>query len=313
VSFFLAGGFPMVFVLVFGGVAILSAARYALAPAARGAGPTLAYCGAVACVSIAGTAVDLVAVARTIATPAARRRRAGDVPGGRRLRGVVTADPRVLAGGGRAVGDRGGRAAGGGVSEAHLAAARRRGVGEGLLRALAAVERRLFVEAPDDVVDQDGPAPLGGGHHQAEPSFLAWMAELAGVGPGRSAVVLGAGAGYLVALAGSAGADAAGVERDDALAAKARARGLRVETGDAWAWAPARPVDAVLVGAAVSTVERWLDHLAPGGVLVAPVGDERRQELVSWTRSPWGFDRRGHGAVRFEPMGRSGDGAGHVR
>jgi protein-L-isoaspartate(D-aspartate) O-methyltransferase len=199
------------------------------------------------------------------------------------------------------------------VSEAHLAAARRRGVGEGLLRALAAVERRLFVEAPDDVVDQDGPAPLGGGHHQAEPSFLAWMAELAGVGPGRSAVVLGAGAGYLVALAGSAGADAAGVERDDALAAKARARGLRVETGDAWAWAPARPVDAVLVGAAVSTVERWLDHLAPGGVLVAPVGDERRQELVSWTRSPWGFDRRGHGAVRFEPMGRSGDGAGHVR
>jgi hypothetical protein len=63
VSFFLAGGFPMVFVLVFGGVALASAGRFAMQPVAGGARSIVAYGAAVAFVSLAGLAVDLVAVA----------------------------------------------------------------------------------------------------------------------------------------------------------------------------------------------------------------------------------------------------------
>jgi hypothetical protein len=62
VSFFLAGGFPMVFVLVFGGVAIASAGRFAMQPVAGGARSIVAYGAAVAFTSIAGLAVDLAAV-----------------------------------------------------------------------------------------------------------------------------------------------------------------------------------------------------------------------------------------------------------
>ena len=67
-SFFLSGGFPMVFVLVFGLVAIAGAVRFALAPAPGRIGPILAYSASVILVSLAGTAFDFVAVARYVAT-----------------------------------------------------------------------------------------------------------------------------------------------------------------------------------------------------------------------------------------------------
>ena len=65
-TLFLAGGFPMVFVLVFGAVAIGSAARFALAPAGGGARAVAAYCVAVLCVAVAGAAFDLVTVSRYV-------------------------------------------------------------------------------------------------------------------------------------------------------------------------------------------------------------------------------------------------------
>ncbi len=65
-TLFLAGGFPMVFVLVFGAVAIASAVRFALAPAGGGAGAVAAYAAAVLCVSVAGAAYDLARVCRYV-------------------------------------------------------------------------------------------------------------------------------------------------------------------------------------------------------------------------------------------------------
>jgi hypothetical protein len=67
VEFFQAGGFPMLFVLVFGLVAIGSALRFAVSPAPGRAGPIAAYGAAVLCVSVAGTAFDLATVARYVA------------------------------------------------------------------------------------------------------------------------------------------------------------------------------------------------------------------------------------------------------
>jgi hypothetical protein len=67
VSYWVAGGFPMVFVAVFGLVAIASSVRFALAPAPGGARAIVAYAAAVVFVSLAGTAFDLVAVARYVA------------------------------------------------------------------------------------------------------------------------------------------------------------------------------------------------------------------------------------------------------
>lgn len=63
-TFFLEGGFPMVFVAVFGGVAFASALRFALHPAHGRVAPIVAYGVAVALVSVAGLCVDLATVFR---------------------------------------------------------------------------------------------------------------------------------------------------------------------------------------------------------------------------------------------------------
>lgn len=63
-TWFIAGGFPMVFIALFGAIALASGARYAaLGGALR---PSLAYGAAVGCMSIAGAAVDLSFVGRHI-------------------------------------------------------------------------------------------------------------------------------------------------------------------------------------------------------------------------------------------------------
>jgi hypothetical protein len=67
VAFFLAGGFPMVFVIVFGLVALASAVRFALAPAPGRVGPIVAYGIAVLLVSTAGALVDAGVVLRVVA------------------------------------------------------------------------------------------------------------------------------------------------------------------------------------------------------------------------------------------------------
>lgn len=184
-------------------------------------------------------------------------------------------------------------------------AARRRGVGEALLGALAAVDRRPFVlpEARERA-HLDVALPIGGGHLQAEPSILAHQLSLAGAGPGRRVLCLGAGSGYVCALAAAAGAAVVGIEREPILAAAARARGLDVRDGDAYDPLPVDALDGIVVGGAVASVERWLASLADGGVLVAPTGDDRRQELITLRRDGERFERRGHGAVRFAELGR---------
>lgn len=60
-TWFVAGGFPMVFIAIFGAIALIGAARFAISGGP--AGPVLAYAASVGFVSIAGVAVDLSAVA----------------------------------------------------------------------------------------------------------------------------------------------------------------------------------------------------------------------------------------------------------
>ena len=59
----IAGGVPMVFVVVFGLVAVLAAARFAYAPGDGRFGHLVALCASVAAASLAGCAADLMAVA----------------------------------------------------------------------------------------------------------------------------------------------------------------------------------------------------------------------------------------------------------
>lgn len=63
-SWFVGGGFPMVFITVFGAVALLGAVQFALQPRPGRIGPVIAYGAAVALAALAGVAVDLSMVGR---------------------------------------------------------------------------------------------------------------------------------------------------------------------------------------------------------------------------------------------------------
>ena len=63
-GWFVGGGFPMVFITVFGAVALLGAVRFALQPRSGRVAPVVAYGAAVALAALAGVAVDLSVVAR---------------------------------------------------------------------------------------------------------------------------------------------------------------------------------------------------------------------------------------------------------
>ena len=58
VAFMLAGGFPMVFIVVFGAVALFGALRFALTPERGRVGAVLAYGASVLFAAVAGTAFD---------------------------------------------------------------------------------------------------------------------------------------------------------------------------------------------------------------------------------------------------------------
>ncbi|MCB9683940.1 MAG: hypothetical protein H6738_01700 [Alphaproteobacteria bacterium] len=65
-AFMLAGGFPMVFIVVFGAVALIGALRFALTPEPGRVGAVLAYGGSVLFAAVAGTAFDTTFVARAV-------------------------------------------------------------------------------------------------------------------------------------------------------------------------------------------------------------------------------------------------------
>ena len=183
-----------------------------------------------------------------------------------------------------------------------------------VLEAMGRVPREEFVRDSDrDVAYGDHALPIGEGQTISQPYVVARMTELLEVEPTDHVLEVGTGSGYQAAVLGELARDVVSVERHRALADAARERlarlgrtNVRVVHADAsLGYADAAPFDRILVTAASPGIAPALDaQLAPGGRVVAPVGDEELQELV--VRDASGHERR-HGAVRFVPLrGRGG-------
>jgi hypothetical protein len=67
VEWFVGGGFPMLFIALFGAIALAQAVRFAVQPLPGRVGPVAAYAAAVGFAAIAGVCVDLSMVGRTVA------------------------------------------------------------------------------------------------------------------------------------------------------------------------------------------------------------------------------------------------------
>jgi protein-L-isoaspartate(D-aspartate) O-methyltransferase len=68
-------------------------------------------------------------------------------------------------------------------------------------------------------------------------------------------------------------------------------------------WPGAAPFDGILVTAAIPRMPPpLLAQVAPGGRIVAPVGDQAEQELIILELQADGWAERSAGGVRFVPL-----------
>jgi protein-L-isoaspartate(D-aspartate) O-methyltransferase len=190
-----------------------------------------------------------------------------------------------------------------------------------VIAALSAVPRSRFVPEGTSIEDAYADHALvltaePGGNPTStisQPSMIALMLEQLQVQPGHRVLEIGTASGYTAALLAGLvrpSGSVVSVELDTELGAAAAARlaadwpEATVLAGDGWCGAPDHaPFDRVHVTVGVDDISpHWLDQLAEGGVLVAPITlrpavelavafERRGDELVSRSVRPCGFVR----------------------
>ena len=187
-----------------------------------------------------------------------------------------------------------------------------------VLQAMGSVERHRFVDSA--LVNQayeDTSLPIGLGQTISKPNVVARMIELLlgaaenGARIGR-VLEIGTGCGYQAAVLSLVATEVYSIERLRGLHDKARAnlRALRVANlhllfGDGIAgYAKGAPYAGIIAAAGGEAVPAaWLDQLAMGGRLVAPmVSAGGQQALVVWDKRPQGLEQRVLEAVHFVPL-----------
>ncbi len=187
--------------------------------------------------------------------------------------------------------------------------------------ALGEVPRHAFVDAAlATQAYEDTSLPIGLGQTISKPSVVARMIELLMLGAqARSAgslgrtLEIGTGCGYQAALLARLARQVVSVERLKALHDRARENlaplritNLRLVYGDGMRGHPPNaPYDSIIAAAGGEALPpAWLEQLAVGGRLVAPLQEPRtqRQVLVVVDRHEGGYEHSVHEAVKFVPL-----------
>jgi protein-L-isoaspartate(D-aspartate) O-methyltransferase len=184
---------------------------------------------------------------------------------------------------------------------------------ERVLAAMRTVPRHLFIdEALASRAYEDTALPIGRAQTISQPWVVARMTEalLADSVP-KKVLEIGTGSGYQAAILSELVEQVFTVERIDELQrlARRRFRKLGIENvkcrydDGRIGWADNAPFDAIIVTAATAALDPALmEQLAPGGVLVAPVGGGNGQQLLRLRKTDDGVQQDNLGAVVFVPL-----------
>lgn len=182
-----------------------------------------------------------------------------------------------------------------------------------VLDAMRSVPRHIFVdEALASRAYEDSALPIGYGQTISQPYTVARMTQalLEVVRPG-TVLEIGTGSGFQTAVLAALVRRVYSVERVRDLLGRAQARlraleqrNIRFRHGDgSLGWPEYAPFDGILVTAAPRGVPRVLaEQLAPGGVMVLPMGEGAQQVLVRVTREADRFEQEVLEAASFVPM-----------
>ena len=174
------------------------------------------------------------------------------------------------------------------------------------------VPRHAFV--PDSqarAAYADCALPIGYGATISQPYVVALMTAALRTAPGLRVLEVGTGSGYQAAILAACDATVFSIERVPQLHERA-ARAL-TETGfgsvtmrlgdGSRGWPEEAPFDRILVTAAAPDVPTALrEQLGDGGILVAPVGDDRSQTVRRYRKRGAEFDVEDLEGVRFVPL-----------
>ena len=179
--------------------------------------------------------------------------------------------------------------------------------------AMMRVPRHMFVPAQlASVAYHDGPLPIGFDKTISHPFIGALMLDLLDLEPGQKVLEVGTGLGYQAAIMAELGAHIWSVEIVEEFASEAGMRLLAlgfadvaVRVGDgSRGWTEHAPFDRILVTAAASAPPQLLlEQLAPGGLMVIPLGGKDVQKLSVVTRERnGGVETRDVLPVRFTQL-----------
>jgi protein-L-isoaspartate(D-aspartate) O-methyltransferase len=182
-----------------------------------------------------------------------------------------------------------------------------------VLDAIARTPREIFVpSALRDRAWENTALPIGHGQTISQPFIVAYMTQALEVGDRHKVLEIGTGSGYQAAVLARLCRRVLTIERHRDLlkAAEARFAKLRLHNvttrfGDGTkGWPEHESFDRIMVTAVATDIPgNLLEHLAEGGVLVAPIGPPRRdQKLVRVRRIKGAFEVEELIGVRFVPL-----------
>ena len=181
-----------------------------------------------------------------------------------------------------------------------------------VLDAMLRVPRHLFIpESERAYAYDDSPVPIGFGQTISQPYIVAYMSDALGATKGHRVLEIGTGSGYQAAVLSEMGCEVWSIEIVPELAARAQKTladlgygNVHARHGDGYlGWPEEAPFDRVILTAAPPAVPQTLiDQLAPGGILIAPVGGFLEQTMTIIRKTEKGVVTEETIPVRFVPM-----------
>ena len=163
-----------------------------------------------------------------------------------------------------------------------------------VMSALDRVPRHRFVPPEiEELAYENRPLPIGHGQTISQPYIVALMTHLLGLGPHHRVLEIGTGSGYQAAVLAELVEPVHTIEIVPPLARQAEERlprlgyaNVEVRLADGYyGWPEAAPFEAIIVTAAATHVPPPLvAQLAPGGVLVIPVGEQFSVQMLLLVR-----------------------------
>ena len=161
---------------------------------------------------------------------------------------------------------------------------------ERILKAFMEIPREYFVETSfADQAYADHPLPIGEGQTISQPTTVMLMLQLLEVESEHRVLEIGAGCGYNAALLGLLAKEVVTIERHEKLAVLARANlrkagisNVTVLAGDGKLGdLEHSPYNRIIVTAAAQNIPvRLKEQLALDGILLSPVGQSHRCEML---------------------------------